>query len=145
MKVYISGALTGVSNIEQVKKFYEKIAEICHDLGLEVYVPHLHSDPLKHPNITPSQVYEMDRKRVAESNLMVAYLGVPSLGTGSELEICQCEHVPVIVLYEKGRAVSRMARGNPAIIKEIIFEDYDDAFGQLRTAVQAFVWDMSHE
>lgn len=139
MKAYISGALTGVSDIEQIKCFYEKIAEICRDFGLEVYVPHLHSDPVKHPNITPSQVYEMDRKRVAESSLMVAYLGVPSLGTGSELEICQCEHVPVIVLYEKGRPVSRMARGNPAIIEEIIFENYQDAYKQLREAVGLFV------
>lgn len=145
MKVYISGALTGVSNVEQIKAFYEKIAEICSELGLEVYVPHLHSDPLKHPNITPPQVYEMDKKRVAESDLMVAYLGVPSLGTGSELEICQCQHVPVIVLFERGRAVSRMARGNPAIIKEIVFEDYGDVYDQFRVAVQAFVWEMSCE
>lgn len=139
MKAYISGALTGVSNIEQMKWFYEQIAEICRDFGLEVYVPHFYSDPLKHPNITPSQVYEMDRKRVAESNLMVAYLGMPSLGTGSELEICQCEHVPVIVLFERGRTVSRMARGNPAIIEEIIFENYQDAYKQLREAVGLFV------
>jgi 2'-5' RNA ligase len=54
MLVYVSGALTGVPNIEELKEFYEAIATLCQDMGIEAYVPHLNSDPHKHAGLSPS-------------------------------------------------------------------------------------------
>ena len=79
---YVSGALTGGDEIELLKHFYERIAETCKGVGIEAYVPHLVSDPIGNPNMTPDEVYDLDRRQVLASNLLVAYVGYPSLGVG---------------------------------------------------------------
>ena len=88
-KAYISGALTGLSKDSNMKEFYEKVAEIV-DLVLGIgtaYVPHKHTDPIKDPDITPEEVYRVDKGRVCESDIVIAYVGIPSLGVGAELEM----------------------------------------------------------
>lgn len=137
MKIYISGALTGVPNIVELKSFYERLAEACSDLGHEAYVPHLNSDPQKHAGLSPQQVYEMDSHQVKIADLVIAYVGVPSLGVGAELEIDNYEGVPLILLYEDdGRPVSRMARGNPAVIRHVVFSGHDEALTLIKAALQ---------
>lgn len=139
-RVYVSGALTGVPNISSLKNFYEAIADLCSELGMEVYVPHLNSDPKKHAGLSPSVVYEMDSHQVKTANLVIAYVGVPSLGVGQELEIAHYEDIPVILLYEAGdKPVSRMARGLPVVIRQIAFTDYPDALEQLMLVLLEFI------
>ncbi len=132
LKVYISGALTNVDDLPAAKAFYEAIGALCEEMGLEAYVPHLHTDPVRHPGITPRQVFVTDKHHVVRSNLVIAYIGIPSLGVGMELAYAETHDVPIILLYERGRAVSRIARGVPTIVSEIQFEDYEDALHQLR-------------
>ncbi|MBT6691089.1 XRE family transcriptional regulator [Candidatus Parcubacteria bacterium] len=139
MKVYISGALTGIPHVEELKKFYEEIAALCGLLGLEPYVPHLNSDPQAHASISPEEVYKMDSHQVKIADLVIAYIGMPSLGVGQELEISNYEDVPLIILYEGDKPVSRMAKGNPAVIKQVVFSSYEDALEQLRPALEEFV------
>ena len=126
-RVYVSGVLTGVDNLNELKKFYEEIAEVCSAAGMEAYVPHLYSDPVKNPQMTPREVYVLDRQRVSESDLVIAYAGAPSLGVGQEIEIARENELPVVLLMEKNAVISRMARGNPAVIAEIRFTDFQDA------------------
>lgn len=128
---YVSGALTGGDEIETLKKFYEQVAEVCVSEGIEAYVPHLISDPIGNPNMTPEEVYDLDRKQVTDSNLLIAYVGYPSLGVGQEIEIAREKNIPVVLLMEKDRRISRMARGNPAVVAEIHFTDFPDALRQL--------------
>lgn len=128
---YVSGALTGGDEIETLKKFYEQVAEVCVREGIEAYVPHLISDPIGNPNMTPEEVYDLDRKQVTDSNLLIAYVGYPSLGVGLEIEIAREKNIPVVLLMEKERRISRMARGNPAVVAEIHFSDFSDALRQL--------------
>lgn len=130
-QVYISGALTGVSKPDALKDFYEAIAEVCEKANMQPYVPHLVSDPTQNPDMTPKEVYKLDRDKVAHSDLVIAYVGVPSLGVGSEIEIARENNVPVILLMEKTAHVSRMVRGNPAVIAGLRFSDYDDGLKQL--------------
>ena len=140
MKVYVSGALTGVLHVEELKKFYEDIAAVCRRLGLEPYVPHVNSDPVAHADISPGEVYEMDSHQVKIADLVIAYVGTPSLGVGQELEISHYEGVPLIILYEgDGRPVSRMTRGNPAVIQQITFCDYSDALLHLQEFLQEWL------
>jgi len=131
VKAYVSGVLTGGDEIQELKKFYERIADACTAAGIEAYVPHRVSDPVDNPDMTPEAVYDLDRQQVLDSNLLIAYIGLPSLGVGMEIEIAREKNIPVVVLMEKGRRISRIARGNPAVIAEIHFTDFEDAVAQL--------------
>ena len=130
-RAYVSGVLTGVDSLDELKKFYEDISRVCAAEGVAAYVPHLVTDPEKNAEITPREVYELDRLKVIESNLVIAYVGVPSLGVGQEIEIARESNIPVLLMMEKEARISRMARGNPAVIAEIRFEDFRDALKQL--------------
>ena len=130
--IYISGALTGIDNQESIKAFYESIGLLCQELGLNAYVPHLHTDPVKHPHVTPDQVFTKDKNQVINSDLLIAYIGYPSFGVGMEIAYAETKNIPTILLYEKDKTVSRFPRGIPHKIAEIQFEDYEDALNQLR-------------
>lgn len=84
-KVYVSGALTNVDNHLQIKDFYESIGALCTELGLKAYIPYVNTDPVTHSHITPQQVFETDKRAVNQADLVIAYVGVPSLGVGMEL------------------------------------------------------------
>lgn len=123
--VYISGPLTGVSNITSLKNFYEQIGNICFQLGMQPYIPHKHSDPILHRDLLPETIYRMDREHVSSADWVVAYVGTPAVGVGQEIEIAREYNIPVILLYETERAISRMVRGNPAVRAEVTGEDLE--------------------
>ena len=135
-KAYISGALTVVKEPEMLKGFYEEIGGVCEDVGICPYIPHQHTDPIADPDISPEEVYKRDKIEVQSSDLVIAYIGVPSGGGGAELEMAREAGVPIILLYEKGRPVSRVARGNPAVIAEICFATFDEALGALKNFLE---------
>lgn len=134
MRAYISGALMNLED-NRLKRFYEALGETLRDLGVEPYVPHLQIDPQRDPEISPSEVYRRDRDAIAASQLVVAYVGRPSLGVGVEIEIARQLGIPVIALFEREAKVSRMARGSPAIRAEIVFDDPEEALARLRIVV----------
>jgi nucleoside 2-deoxyribosyltransferase len=131
--VYIAGALTNSRNPEGRKKFYEAIARACEEAGLEAYLPHMFTDPVDHPDISPQEVYLRDFAMVSGASLLIACVDEPSLGVGTELEIAKCAGVKIVLLYRSdGSPPGRMVRGNPAVVKEIAFESEEDAIRQLR-------------
>lgn len=131
-KLYISGALTGIQNPAAIKGFYEAIGSLCEEIGFQAYVPHLNTDPINNPDVTPRQVFEVDKHQVSTSDLVIAYLGYPSFGAGMELAYAETNSIPVILVYEKGKYVSRFPRGIPTVVSEIQFNDYEDALIQLK-------------
>ncbi|MBW4446821.1 MAG: nucleoside 2-deoxyribosyltransferase [Spirirestis rafaelensis WJT71-NPBG6] len=135
-KVYISGALTGVENPSVIKTFYEAIGLLCEKIGFEAYVPHINTDPINHPNISPRQVFETDKHQVSTSDLVIAYLGFPAFGVGMELAYAESKGIPIILLYEKHKRVSRFPRGIPTVFSEIEFSDYQDALTQLENVLK---------
>ena len=130
-QAYMSGPLTGLLHPAEVTGFYEALRDACAARGLPLYLPHRVSDPVANPGMTPQEVYALDRARVAEADLLIAYVGLPSLGVGCEIEIAHAHGIPVVLLAEQGAAVSRMIRGNPAVIAELRFTGYADAARQL--------------
>jgi 2'-deoxynucleoside 5'-phosphate N-hydrolase len=134
-KVYISGALTGVENLTETKAFYESIAMLCEKMDFPAYVPHLTTDPLSHPDVTPRSVFETDKSQVSKANLVIAYIGFPSLGVGMELAYADMNATPIILLYEQGKHISRFPRGIPTVIAEIQFNEYSDALTQLKAVL----------
>lgn len=132
MRIYISGPLTGIANPERVKNFYEAIGSLGNQLGLPTYVPHLNTDPIQNPDITPREVFEMDKTQVLNSDLVIAYLGSPSFGVGMELAYAEMHNIPIILLYERGKNISRFPRGIPTVVAEIQFNDYEEALDKLQ-------------
>lgn len=133
MSVYVSGALTGVDKLDELKRFYEAIGRVCNEVGWEAYVPHLRTDPVSNPDISPEQVFLTDKQHVLASDLLIAYIGVPSTGVGMELAYADVSDIPIVLLYEDGKTVSRFPRGIPNIIAEIVFQDYEHALAQIKT------------
>lgn len=137
-KIYIAGALSEEKQKTQLldffgdlKKFYEDIGALCENLGFESFIPHLRHDPVKYPDLPSTEVYEHDIGELREADLLIAYVGLPSLGVGTELQFAKQTGIPIILLYEETKYVSRMARGNPVVIKEIIFSDFNDVLTKL--------------
>lgn len=134
--IYISGALTGVENPAIIKAFYEAIGSLCEEIGFGSYVPHLNTDPINNPDVTPRQVFEVDKHQVSTSDLVIAYLGYPSFGAGMELAYAETNSIPIILLYERGKYVSRFPRGIPTVVSEIQFSNYEDALIQLKSFLE---------
>jgi len=142
-KVYVSGALTGVDDSEFLKAFYEAIGSLCRELSLEAYIPHLITDPCTNPDVTPRKVFETDKYQISQSNLVVAYVGFPSLGVGMELAYAEVKDIPIILLYEQGKNISRFPRGIPTVIAEIQFQDPSDALIKLKVCLDQFRGNLS--
>lgn len=102
------------------------MAEWCRDIGITAYVPHLKSDPVLFPSFTPQEIWKMDSDVVTASDVTIAYIGTPSLGVGQELEIARVAGKDIIVWWFGGEKVSRMARGNPAIVAQIEIQDTEE-------------------
>jgi len=145
LKAYVSGALTGIKNAAVIKAFYEAIGSVCEELGFDAYVPHLSTDPINNPDLSPYQVFETDKHQVSTSDLVIAYLGIPSFGVGMELAYTETNTIPLILLYEQGKNISRFPRGIPTIISEIQFSSYEDALAQLRSILEQWNIEQSRQ
>ncbi len=125
-EIYISGALTIAPNPNEIRKFYEEIGKLCIRVGKNPYIPHLYTDPKKNANVTPYEVYKTDKSKIISSDLIIAYIGLPSLGVGMELAYAEDRNIPIILMYEKNKQISRFPRGIPTVIKEISFNNFSE-------------------
>ena len=133
---YVCGPLTELSpEVQQtVKKFYSDIADVCTKiLGVRAFVPHEHFDPIKHAGFSPEEVDRAERDQVCNktSVLIVVTSSGPSWGGGIEVEMAREAGVPVIILCLNDKKVSRLLRGNPAVILQIGYDDPKDALKKL--------------
>ncbi|MCD4784584.1 MAG: nucleoside 2-deoxyribosyltransferase [Candidatus Eremiobacteraeota bacterium] len=131
IQAYISGALTSIRQKVRVEILYEKIGKLCESKGIHAYIPHLEQNLDKNPDITFEEMYRSNMEQVDKSDLVVAYVGIPSQGTGMEIERAHQNRIGVFVLSEKGNKVSRMVRGCPSVMGQIEFSDFDEAMQKL--------------
>jgi len=124
-EAYISGALTAIDDAPRTKVFYEVLAEIAEAAGLRAYLPHRVSDPVTAAHLDPRAVYEIDRAHVTGAAVVIAYAGIPSFGVGIEVELAREHAVPVIIVAERDRPISRLLLGNPAVVEVVKFADLD--------------------
>lgn len=111
MLAYISGALINAANLDQSRALYEAFAEACREAGWGAYVPHQHADPVRDPHMSNTEVAERDLDQVAAADVLIAYLGEPSLGVGAEVAIALRAGKRVLGLAESERRVSRFLLG----------------------------------
>jgi hypothetical protein len=121
--VYISGPLTNIDPAQGLKEIYEQMGQWLEEQGVKAYVPHLKGDPVLFPILTPKEIWDMDAAAVRSADLTIAYVGIPALGVGQELEIAREAGKSLIIWYFSGEKVTRMARGNPAIVAELEVAD----------------------
>ena len=101
----------GSSNLIASKELYNFIATISTNLGIEPYVPHTNTDPRKNSEVSPIEVFNVDLSNVLNSDLIISYIGCPSLGVGAELAISIQNDIPIIGLYMDTDKVSRFTLG----------------------------------
>lgn len=134
MRIFFAGPLTDLKDPQTTKAFYRSLAGVAKSNGFDYFWAFLNgTDPVLNPDVLPKDVYQADIKQLSISDIMVAYMGEPSTGTGIEIEYAHRHNIPVYILYEKGRRISRMLRGCPAVKKEIVFTSPEDALKQFDT------------
>ena len=122
MRIFFAGPLTNLQNPDKTKAFYDELGMIAQNLGFEFFWAFRNgTDPILNPEVTPQEVFKRDTEELAKSDLMVAYVGEPSVGTGEEIEFAREKNIPVVLMYEQTQPVSRMLRGNPIIKKELVY------------------------
>ncbi len=122
-EVYVSGALTAVPDGAPIRLFYELLGEIVSGAGLRPYLPHRTTDPITAAHLDPRTVYDIDRAHVVAAAVLIGYAGLPSFGVGIEVELAREHGVPVVIVVERDRPVSRILLGNPAVVEVVRFAD----------------------
>ena len=111
VRAYISGALINAARLEDARWLYERLAAACTSAGCEAYVPHQHADPVRDPHLRNTEVASRDLAEVRAADVLVAYVGEPSLGVGAEVAIALAEGKRVMLVAESDRKVSRFLLG----------------------------------
>ena len=141
MKIYISGGLTHITETattRDMKKIYENITELCRKLSFDTYTPHIQgTDPIKNPEVTAEDVWQKDFEEVNSADIIISYVGQPSLGTGAELEMARMADKNLIIWWFEDEKVSRMAKGNPAAKIQIEASDKNSLFTELKQALSS--------
>jgi hypothetical protein len=135
-EAYVSGALTSLEDGARTRLFYELLAEVVEGAGLRAYLPHRVTDPATTAHLDPRAVYDIDRAHVTGSRVVVAYAGIPSFGVGIEVELAREHGIPVILVVERDRTVSRLLLGNPAVVEVVRFTDLEGLRRALVTALE---------
>ena len=139
MHIFFGGPLTDLIHKDETKVFYKELAAVATANGISSYWAFLHgTDPEKNPDVAPSTVYQTDLAELAKSNFMIAYIGEPTTGTGQEIEFARENNIPVYLLFEKGKQVSRMVLGSPNVKGTIEFTSVEDALAQLDALLKRY-------
>lgn len=138
MRIFFGGPLTDLTNPDQTKLFYRRLAEVAQKNGFDYFWAFLNgTDPIKNPDVTPQKVYMTDLAELAKSDFMIAYIGEPTTGTGQEIEFAREHNIPVYLMFEKDKQISRMVLGSPNVKGEIAFTSQDDALMKLDILMRA--------
>lgn len=111
---YVASALTNLPPEVRghVAFTTDAIARTCKGFDLYVYQPRKATDPIVHAKISPEAVYELDRKRILDADVLIVLANQPSFGVGQEIEIAGGMGTPTILLRREGISLSRMVTGS---------------------------------
>ncbi len=133
--VYVAGGLTGVSEelkarygaTNKLLKSYGAIADDSETEAFFGYVPHLHgTDPVKHPNVTPQEVRDIDHLwSSVVADIHVNYLDPTAHGNAIEEGWAESALIPTIYLNPAGNNLSRLTKGMHNVIETIEYEDFE--------------------
>lgn len=133
---YYAAAAVTKSKTDKLENFHQEIANLLKRVNVHAYLPWLYTDPVKHPRFTPHQVYEKNKKKIKQSDFVLAHLGDPSLGVGVEIELARQHDIPVIGFAPTGTKISRMALGAPSLKSFFFFNDIENFIVKLSEALE---------
>src|SRR5258706_3214575 len=142
---YFASALTGLSadQIHEITALDEEVNRICSEYqryNVVLYRPRLKTSPTDNPNVSARDVYEIDRERVAASDVVFLAALYPSLGAGMEIQIAQQSCTSIIILkLASQKPLSRMVLGCPARIEIVEYENVSDLEDKTRIAFEAIL------
>ena len=141
--LYICGPLTELPLETQqlIKSFYSVLADLCEkETGQRAFVPHEYFDPIKHSTFSPKEVDMEERKQIcAKTSLLIVVAIAPSWGGGIEVEMANNNDIPIVILAEQGKKISRLLLGNPAVVDVIYYTSQEDALLQLEQNIVRYV------
>lgn len=138
MRIFFGGPLTDLQDPDTTKTLYKKMGDVATKHGFEYYWAFLRgTDPEENPNVPADRVFQIDSYELEKSDLMIAYVGEPSTGTGIEIEYARERNIPVYLMYEQGKHISRMLIGAPNIEGTIEFTNQEDALTKLDMLLQS--------
>lgn len=137
---YIGGALTGMS--ESVKDRYVQLSKIVASHPRKfAYAPHINgTDPVKHPDVTPDEVRDIDFMFSAVvPHAHINCLAPAAHGNAIEAAWAEMVGIPSIFLAPEDVTLSRLVRGMHNIHSTITYNDFEkDALPKVAKIVAAF-------
>ncbi|MBI2426414.1 MAG: amidohydrolase family protein [Candidatus Kerfeldbacteria bacterium] len=134
-KIYLAGAFTNAQK-ESIMEFMRKIAASLPEHGLTPLLPYSMADPTRVTSVSHEDIYEYDVDLICEADAIVAYMSEPSHGVGMEIMLARMQQKPVILVYEKGRTISRMVLGAVPAANRIEFESEEEAIARIGEKLQ---------
>lgn len=109
--VYVSGALMNVPDLNRARQMYAAFAAACRKASWRAYLPHTRTDPEFSASLSPESVAKRDLGELGRADVVLAYLGEPSLGVGAEIAVAINQGKRILAIHESGRRVSRFILG----------------------------------
>ena len=134
LQAYLASALTGLDEEQRahMTDVAEVVAAVCEDTEIDLYEPWKSTDPIKHPNVSPEDVFDMDREHVLGSDLVIHIADYASTGAGEELDFALDALIPIILLSHGDSVVSRMVLGIPALKLKVTYTTLDELRVELK-------------
>lgn len=128
LKAYLASALTGLSTTERplVDQVSALVVSVCAKFDVAVYEPQQDSDPIKHPDVVDTVVFQQDRSHLLNSDLLILLAHYTSFGAGEELAFAFGALLPIIIISPNKTRLSRMVSGTPAKKLLIVYEEIED-------------------
>lgn len=138
LQAYLACALSGLDQDQRqlVFQISDTVAQVCSNVGIELYEPRKKTDPVHHEDVPDSEVFETDRSRVQESDLLIHLTHFPSTGSGQELDFAYNALVPVVLVKHASYTVSRMITGIPSLQLEIDYTEPEELRSSLEKSLR---------
>lgn len=122
---YLACTLTGLDKDQKgvVFRLSNIIAQVCEKHGISLLDPSQHTDPVYHPNLSDKDVYQINRKQVLASDLLIHLTHFPGSEAGQALDFAYSALLPMIIISHSEDTVSRMVTGIPAFKVHLRYED----------------------
>ncbi len=125
MKAYIT---CPVSHTKERLNFLPDIKKLVEEKGIDSFVFEIGGDPI--------EIFERDYKQLKSCDLIIADVSETSHGVGIEIGMSYCLNLKRILLLEKGKHVTKLAKGMPnTIIVE--YENLEDLKSKLSSALDS--------
>ena len=127
--IYIAGAISSLPQKDRYEflRLYERLNDVVGEMGIECFVPHLHSDIEKNKAQDVKEVFDVGEGEIAKHDAFVAEVTYPSHAVGMELMNAYKLGKPIVLLSKKGSEVGRFVKGVPTVVYHAEYEDSDEA------------------